>query len=385
MTKVWSAEIQALDDAGREGRFLGMQALIDAIPEAVLVLSPAQTILNLNRSAAKLFACRPQDVLGLSFAALAGVECVASDQGAPVEAVGRRGDGALFPLEISVMPMGELLVATIRDTTESKRAEAERLALGMQFFHAQKMEALGVMAEWVAHDVGNILNGMLACNEFVREQLPAGDPAEKVLDSAMRAGMRGRDVVGQMLAFGRAEPGEAEAVDLVQIVRDAAALLPCSEKHGIRLDIEAEPSVPAVKGCAAQIYQVVVNLFVNAVQATAPGGQLKVAIRAVGPEERPATPSGEVEMDGACCRLRLGHAGDGPMVCLRVADNGAGMAPEILAHIFEPFFTTKRAGKGSGLGLSAVFGIVSQQGGAIAVRTCQGEGSTFDIFLPVAQ
>ncbi|MBC7951017.1 MAG: PAS domain S-box protein [Rhodospirillaceae bacterium] len=386
MTKLWPVENPLPLGRDPSGRRDDLQLIIDAMPDGVLVLSTAQIILNVNHAAERLFGFRAGHMLGSSFAALAETACDLAPVPTPREVMGRRSDGSVFPMEVSVTRLalaGELMVVTLRDLTERRRVAAEHSALGEQFFQAQRMEAMGIMARWVAHDIGNILNAMLACTEFVRERLPGGDAAEPVLDSAMRAGMRGRDVVGQLVAFGRNDMVEDGPVCLSHIVRDAAALLPCVERNGLRLVFDQMNNVPAVKGNSAQLYQVVANLFVNAVQAARPeGGELRVGMELITLDEG-FLASGGVQRDGGCWHLTVGHLQPGPYVRLRVSDDGIGMAPETLAHIFEPFFSTKRAsGQCSGLGLSAVFGIVSQQGGAISVRTCLDQGATFDVLLP---
>jgi PAS domain S-box-containing protein len=243
------------------------------------------------------------------------------------------------------------------DITEIKRVEAERQALQEQLHHSQKLEALGTLAGGAAHEINNALVPVIALTKMAARKLPEGSRERRNLDLVLTGAERSRELVKQILAFSRKEEARPQqSVDVAAVLREALALMRATVPTSIRLEEEIVPT-PAISGDPGQLQQVIVNVVTNAAHAIgqAPG---KITVR-------------------------LGPAADGAHLCLSVADTGCGMDPATVARVFEPFFTTKPVGEGTGLGLSVAHGIIKAHGGRIEAASTPGEGSRFDIFLPV--
>lgn len=246
------------------------------------------------------------------------------------------------------------------DVTESRRVE-ERLR------QTQKLEAVGRLAGGVAHDFNNLLTVITAHAELMATDLAEESPHRSDLLAIQEAATQAAAVASQLLTFSRREPGRIEATDLNTVVRGLHGLLTRTIGRGIALEADLEPTLPAVEADAGFLRQVIMNLAMNARDAMEGGGVL--TFRTSRPEP------GEIASDG------LGVESDVPWVCLDVVDTGHGMDAETKARIFEPFFTTKLEGKGTGLGLATVYGIVSQMGGVIDVTSAIGVGTTFRVML----
>ncbi len=252
---------------------------------------------------------------------------------------------------------------------ERAMADAEertaRRAVQQQFFHAQKMEAVGRLAAGIAHDFNNLLTVILGYTEMLMK--PSLDErarghAERVLD----AGNRAMILTRRLLTFSRESAAEIQVLDLNRVVADMEALVRTAigDQHELQLELAPEPAL--VRADAGQMDQVLMNLAINARDAMPEGGTVTVSTACLTlPEAEHPTPAGEY-------------------VCLGVSDSGIGMSPETQARIFEPFFTTKPVGVGTGLGLSTVFGIARQSGGFVRVKSALGEGTTMEVLLPVA-
>ncbi|HEY8993553.1 MAG TPA: ATP-binding protein, partial [Lacunisphaera sp.] len=239
-----------------------------------------------------------------------------------------------------------------------------------QLRQAQKMESLGTLAGGIAHDFNNILTGVLGSAEVARLELPADHPATPWLQNIGLAGLRAKELVQQILTFGRKHESEMTPRKLQIVVGEALHLLRSTIPTMVQIDSKIDPACPPVIADDTQIHQVVMNLCTNAWHALPEqGGRLEVNLT-------------QVQVTAEQASLRLGLSA-GPYVLLSVRDNGRGMTPEILAHIFEPFFTTKKQGKGTGLGLAVVHGIVQHHQGAIFVQSMPGQGTLFEVFLPV--
>jgi PAS domain S-box-containing protein len=268
-------------------------------------------------------------------------------------------------------PSVQALVINFRDITERKHAQAEREQLEQRLHQAEKMEAVGRLAAGIAHDFNNVLAGVFAYGEMLFEETPEPSPLKRYAKNVLTAATRGRALVDQILAYSRAQLGKRAPLDIGQVVAETLELLRGSLPAAIRLETSA-PQLPLVViGDATQLHQVVMNLCNNAIQATSAGGTLRVALEAAElPTER---------------TLSNGTLLPGQYVRLTVEDSGSGMDAATLSRIFEPFFTTKEIGRGTGLGLSLVYAIVTDAGGAIDVRSILEQGSTFTIYLPRAQ
>jgi PAS domain S-box-containing protein len=254
------------------------------------------------------------------------------------------------------------------DLTEQKWAQAERERLEQRLRQAEKMEAVGRLAGGIAHDFNGVLAGVYAYGEMLVEEAPAGSPLKRYAQNVLTAASRGRALVEQILAYSRSQHGKRAPVDIAHVVAETLELVRGSIPVGIRLGANGSESPLVVTGDATRLHQVVMNLCSNAIQAMSGGGSLDLALEAA-----------DISSERA---LSHGTLRPGRYVSLTVKDNGSGMDEATLSRIFEPFFTTKETGQGTGLGLSLVYAIVTDSGGAIDVKSAPGQGSTFTIYLP---
>jgi PAS domain S-box-containing protein len=265
--------------------------------------------------------------------------------------------------------VGAVMDVTMTKETENRirLAQAEREQLAQRLRQAEKMEAVGRLAGGIAHDFNNILAGVFAYGEMLFEEAAQNSPLKRYAKNVLTAATRGRGLVEQILAYSRSQLGKHVPVDLTHVVAETLELLRGSLPAGMHLEWSA-PALPlVVTGDATQLHQVVMNLCSNAVQAMSKPGSLRVALEAA---------------DFVAERsLSHGSLGPGRYVRLAVEDTGSGMDDATLARIFEPFFTTKEVGRGTGLGLSLVYAIVTDAGGAIDVQSALERGSTFSIYL----
>jgi len=260
-------------------------------------------------------------------------------------------------------------VGSSSDVTAEKQSQIDKEQLEAQLRQSQKMEAIGTLAGGIAHDFNNILGAILGYGELAHQQSPEGSPVRRYLDSVMHAAERAQMLVERILGFSRSGLGDRVPVNIQFVVEETLELLEASLPAGIRLDTRIEAGNAAIIGDATYLHQVAMNLCTNAIQAMERGGVLRVTLDCAELSE-PRT-------------LSRGSLSPGPYVQLSVSDTGAGIPPAILERMFDPFFTTKEVGEGTGLGLSLVHGIVADLGGAIDVTTKAGEGTTFEIWLPV--
>jgi PAS domain S-box-containing protein len=248
-----------------------------------------------------------------------------------------------------------------RDVTDQRRLEE-------QFRQAQKMEAVGRLAGGIAHDFNNILTAVLGTCQLLERELPGDAPAVQDVREIKKAALRAADLTRQLLAYSRRQVLAPKVLDLNAAVSGLDAMLRRVVGEDVELAATLAPGVGRVRADPSQIEQVILNLVVNARDAMPAGGRLTLA-------------TSNVEFDATAA---LDHAGavPGRYVTLEVADTGTGIPPEVRAHLFEPFFTTKDVGKGTGLGLATVYGIVKQSSGFISVTTDVGRGTSFRIHLP---
>jgi signal transduction histidine kinase len=256
------------------------------------------------------------------------------------------------------------------NTLERARSAAEKEALEARLHQAQRVEAIGTLAGGIAHNFNNILGAILGYAEMAQTGVPEGSPPWRHLGEVLRAGGRAREVVDQILAFGRRGDPERRLVSLAPLIEEAIRLLRATLPSTVRIRTTVAAGDLAVRADAAQVQQVVVNLCTNAAQAMEGQGTLEIGVdRAVLTGER---------------TLSHGTLPAGAYIRMRVRDTGHGMDRPTLERIFEPFFTTKPAGTGTGLGLSSVHGIVADHGGALNVLSQPGAGSVFEAYLPQA-
>ena len=258
------------------------------------------------------------------------------------------------------------------DITERKQAEAQRASLEAQLHQSQKMEAIGTLAGGIAHDFNNILAAILCRVEVAGMGLPPEHPAQESLDEILKASLRARDLVRQILRFSRRQKQDRKLIDLGATVIEALKLLRASLRATIEIQTETGPHLPPVLADATQVHQVIMNLGANAGHAmSVHGGHLTITQTVVTLEAGTFPDHGDLPA--------------GLYVRVSVQDTGCGMDAATVERIFEPFYTTKGPGGGTGLGLAVVHGIMENHDGAITVESRPGQGATFHLYFPAAE
>ena len=280
----------------------------------------------------------------------------------------RKKDGSLYREEATISPIrdgeGQLVnfVAVKRDITAETELEA-------QLRQAQKMEAVGQLAGGVAHDFNNLLQAIQGFNELALSRIGQDDPLAEDLHQIERASQRASTLVRQLLTFSRRQIMAPEKLDLNEVIGDLMKMLRRVIGEHIHLDVHPGYDLEPVYADPGQIEQVLVNLAVNARDAMPEGGTIHIE-------------TSLADLSARFCRLNP-WARPGRYVCMKVADTGGGIPEDVVEHIFEPFFTTKEVGKGTGLGLATVYGIVRQHEGLIDLQTSSGKGASFYVYLPL--
>jgi len=255
----------------------------------------------------------------------------------------------------------EKLVIVNRDITERRELE-------QQLVLSQRLEAVGKLSGGIAHDFNNLLGVIIGYSEALQESIAADNPLREAIDEIQKAGKRAATLTQQLLAFSRKQVLEPKILDLNAIVVDMEKMLRRLIGEDVELKFKMPPDLGKVKADRGQLEQVILNLAVNARDAMPRGGQLRI--------ETENAELGEEDV------IRHRYVNAGPYVMLKVTDTGTGMDLETQSHIFEPFFTTKEKGKGTGLGLATVYGVVKQSDGYIWLESELGKGTTFRIYLP---
>lgn len=290
----------------------------------------------------------------------------------PYEARGIRKNGEEYPLRLEArnIPYKGKMVRCVefRDISEQKHAEAEREGLRGQLLQAQKIESVGRLAGGVAHDFNNMLSVILGRTEMAQETLAPSEPIQKDLEEIRKAAERSANLTRQLLAFARKQTIAPKVLNFNDAVSGMLTMV--RRLIGEDIDLVWLPSADlwSIKMDPSQLDQILANLCVNARDAIAGVGKLTIETE-------------NVTFDDAYCTNHPGF-NFGEYVLLALSDNGCGMDKETLTHLYEPFFTTKEMGKGTGLGLATVYGIVKQNIGFINVYSEPGQGTTFKIYLP---
>ncbi len=260
---------------------------------------------------------------------------------------------------------------------ERQRAEQERELLAEQLRQAQKMEALGQLAGGITHDFNNLLTAILANTEMLLGSLADGTPAcsrealKTALEQIWAAGERASALTRQLLTFCRGGVTEPKLLDVKRVVRDVEGMLRRLIGEHVKLDVGLSPERCCIRADQGKVEQLIMNLVINAADAIPHGGRIKVEVRSA-------------DLDEAYAANHL-DASPGPHVLVSVIDDGIGMTPDVMSRVFDPFFTTKPTGKGTGLGLATVYGIMRQLGGHVAVESKPGEGSVFRLHFPAVE
>ncbi|HEX5179342.1 MAG TPA: response regulator [Gemmatimonadaceae bacterium] len=350
-------------------------ALFEAAPLAVCAVDAQGVVRQWNPAAQRMFGWTAAQAVGQRLPMFPGsgelpvlngdTRAVKTD----VPGVATRSDGSTFEVSMSWGPVDDDpangYVVTFADMTDRKRLEA-------QLMQAQKMEAVGRLAGGVAHDFNNMLTAIKSYSQLLLQDVAADDARHKDIQEIDLAADRAARLTRQLLAFSRQQMLQPRVLDVNQTVSELEKMLQRLLLKDITLSTRLAPELHAVRADAGQLEQVIVNLVVNARDAMPDGGRLTVRTQ-------------NVTLDAASAREGWSFAvRPGAYVLISVTDTGLGMDEATKSRIFEPFFTTKDRHKGTGLGLSTVYGIVKQSGGYIRVISAPGEGSTFEVFLPVA-
>ena len=289
----------------------------------------------------------------------------------------RRKDGSTVWVHVSATPtydaegrvMGSFAMFT--DITARKYAEEEKALLESQLRQSQKLEAIGTLAGGVAHDFNNILTAIVGFSSLARMELTEDDPKTAYIEQVLSAAEKASNLTQSLLAFSRKQKIDPKPHRINDIIKDTTKLLKRLLTEDISLNIELDPANPVILADITQVDQILINLAINARDAMPKGGVLSIRMTTVtlGDEFIKSHDLGQV----------------GEYALLSVSDNGTGMDEITKEHIFEPFFTTKEMGRGTGLGLSTVYGIVKQHNGNINVDSTLNKGTTFRIYFPVVQ
>jgi len=283
-----------------------------------------------------------------------------------------RQDGQEVAVEMSVVEIewgGEgVYLASLRDITDRKKEEKEKEKMQAQLLQAQKMEAIGTLAGGVAHDFNNLLTVIQGYADLALMKVDETNPLHRDLKQIRIAASRAASLTGQLLAFSRRQPIELTLLNLNQLVDDSKKMLSRLIGEDIAIETHLEPELWTVEADEGQLEQIIMNLVVNSKDAMPGGGRLTVKTE-------------NSLVDEEYCR-RYSYARPGRFLCLSVEDSGMGMDQETIKHIFEPFFSTKGPGRGTGLGLSVIYGIAKQHQGWINVFSEPEKGTIFKVYLP---
>jgi PAS domain S-box-containing protein len=363
LTESKRAEQELREIAGR------LKAVIDTAVDGVMMFDAGGKILTVNPACEKLFGYTAAQMIGTSAEALMPLPAGNGhgNGGGAREVEGRRRDGSTFPMELSIGEAEEkgeaVRVAIIHDITERKQTEA-------QLVQAQKMETVGQLSGGIAHDFNNLLTVVVGNAEVLSDLLKGRADLQALADAIVQAGDRGAELTQRLLAFSRRQTLQPVEVDCNALVAGTEKLLRRMLAETITVRTILEGDLWTAYADPGQLENALLNLAINARDAMLDGGSLTIS-------------TGNVALDA---RYRDMHpeVNPGPYVMVAVTDTGCGMSKDVLEHVFEPFFTTKEVGKGSGLGLSMVYGFVKQSNGHVAIYSEPGLGTTVRLYLPAS-
>jgi len=288
----------------------------------------------------------------------------------------QRKDGTVFPVEISVTCLSwhgkDVRISAVRDVTERIKAEVEQAKLEDKLRQSQKMEAIGTLAGGIAHDFNNVLGIIVVNTELAMYDTPEGGQVHENLEEIMKACLRARDMVRQILAFSRKDEARTKPIMITPLVKESVKLFRSSMPDNINIIQNIHCASDIIIADPTQIHQVLMNLYSNAAYVMKEtGGTITITLDNID--------LAEVKM------LEYPTLQPGKYLKLSVQDTGQGMQPGILDRIFDPYFTTKKIGEGTGMGLAITHGIVKSHGGVITVESEPGKGAVFHVLFPVIE
>lgn len=371
----------------RENRLRSLvDTVLDTIVDGVITIDERGTIQSYNRACVKLFGYELDEVLGKNVSMLMPQPyrrehdgyldnykrtSVPRIIGIGREVVGQRKDGSVFPMELAVGETkqgGEhAFVGIIRDVTERHEADKAR----EQLRQSQKMEALGQLTGGIAHDFNNLLAVVLGNLDFMVDRTDATHPLRPFIEPSIRAAEHGVELTRQLLAFGRKQSLQPKIISINELLRNFTKLVRHTLGERIETILALDPDLWKVHVDPNQLQNALLNLAVNARDAMPQGGKLILETRNVTLDAQYAEQNAEVA--------------PGEYAMIAISDTGEGMSREVMEKAFDPFFTTKAIGKGSGLGLSMVYGFVKQSKGHIKLYSEIGHGTTVKVYLPRAE
>jgi PAS domain S-box-containing protein len=289
------------------------------------------------------------------------------------EALFRKKDGSAVNVLISFSALDKNdysvgIVSTLLDITELKKMEHEKQKLEEMLLHSQKLESMGRLAGGIAHDFNNMLTAILGNAELAKEYISESNNAYPKLELIQNAAISAANLIKQLLAFSRKQVIELKILNLNDVIRNVQKMIVTLLGENIELNIIPYDNLHKIKADPGQIEQIILNLSVNARDAMPDGGKLIIETR-------------NTYLDEEYSKSHL-NVTPGSFVMLAISDTGIGMPKEVIDHCFEPFYTTKEKGKGTGLGLATVYGIVNQSGGTIEVYSEKGKGTVFKLYFP---
>jgi PAS domain S-box-containing protein len=353
---------------------------------AIYMLDAHGHVSSWNQGAQRIKGYAPEEIIGVHFSRFYTAEDRARDRPAIALATaareGRfegegwrvRKDGTRFWANVVVDrivdPSGQLLgfAKVTRDVTEKREAQHQLEIAREAFFQSQKMDAIGQLTGGVAHDFNNLLMAVLSSLALIRKRIPDDPKTQALLDNAVRGARRGAELTQRMLAFARRQELKPVVVQVPELVQGMSGLLQSSLGPGVGIETRFAEALAPVLVDANQLELALLNLAVNARDAMPRGGAITIAAH-----------------EECVAAHEAGKLAAGRYVCLSLRDEGEGMDEDTLARATEPFYTTKGVGKGTGLGLSMVEGLAAQSGGRLVLKSARGEGTTAELWLPVAR
>jgi PAS domain S-box-containing protein len=355
--------------------------------DGIIITDSTDTVVDVNPCAEKMFGYETGELIGVRLTEImpegyrerhnAGVKRyletgISTIQGKVTEVEGLKKNGEVFPMELVVSNFSiagsVYFTGTIRDITERKRAEYEKELIQARLSQSQKMEAIGRFAGGIAHDFNNILTAIRGNAELALEGVEGSSPLHTRLDGIVLSVLHASKLTRQLLLFSRGQPFELQPLSINGVIENMLKMVSRIIGEGFTVSTDLSPGLWPVRADEGSIEQVIMNLAVNARDAMPGGGTLSIK-------------TGNLVLTEEDC-MGLPDSSPGRAVCITVADTGMGIKKDYINRIFEPFFTTKESGKGTGVGLAMVYGVIKQHGGWITVQSEPNEGTVFRIYLP---